>query len=93
MTNLLPSGLTVDLSTELLLRFCREEWAYYDGVPDRDPYRILPDDVTVTVAMNSFVDTADKVRTVHRGWRKPVTGRFETSPSTLTSAPSTSTER
>ena len=70
MATVLPSGLTVDLSTDLLLRFCREEWAYYDGIPDRDPYRILPEDVTVTVAMNSFVDTADKVRTVHRGMAK-----------------------
>jgi hypothetical protein len=42
----LPSGLAVDLSTDLLLRFCREEWIYYDGVPDRDPTRILPEDVT-----------------------------------------------
>jgi hypothetical protein len=66
----LPSGLAVDLSTDLLLRFCREEWIYYDGVPDRDPTRILPEDVTVTVAMNSFVDTAEKVRTVHRGMAK-----------------------
>ena len=67
MVTLLPSGLTVDLSTDLLLRFCREEWAYYDGIPDRDPNRILPDDVLVTVAMNSFVNNAEKVRTVHRG--------------------------
>jgi hypothetical protein len=70
MVTELPSGLVVDLSPDLLLRFCREEWAYYDGVPDRDPARILPEDVTVTVAMNSFVDTAEKVRTVHRGMVK-----------------------
>jgi hypothetical protein len=67
MSTSLPSGLTIDLSPELLLRFCREEWPYYDGVPDRDPNRILPEDVTVTVAMNSFVNTADRVRSVHRG--------------------------
>ena len=70
MATELPSALTVDLSPSLLRYFCREEWVYYDGVPDRDPSRILPEDVTVTVAMNSFVDTADKVRTVHRGMVK-----------------------
>ena len=70
MATELPSGLNVDLSPPLVRYFCREEWVYYDGVPDRDPSRILPEDVTVTVAMNSFVDTAAKVRTVHRGMVK-----------------------
>jgi hypothetical protein len=64
---LLPSGLNIDLSPELLLRFSREEWAYYDGVPDKDPNRILPEDVTVTIAVSSYVNTANKVRAVHRG--------------------------
>ena len=63
----LPSGITVDLSQRLLTEFCAEEWAYDDGVPDRNPTRILPEDVSVTVAMNSFVNTADKIRSVHRG--------------------------
>ena len=63
----LHSRLEVDLSPELLGRFCREEWAYYDGIPDRDPNRVLPEDVLATVSMNSFVNTADKVRNVHRG--------------------------
>jgi len=48
-------------------RFGRDEWPYYDGIPDRDPMRILPDDVQVTVSMNSFVNTATKVREVHQG--------------------------
>ena len=65
----LPSGLTIELG-EPLTRFCAEEWAYYDGIPDRDPNRVLPDDVLVTVAMNSFVNNANQVRVVHRGLAK-----------------------
>jgi Family of unknown function (DUF6308) len=63
----LSSGVKAQLASEVLISFCREEWAHYDGVPDRDPTQILPDDVSVTVAMNSFVSTAEKVRSVHRG--------------------------
>ena len=62
----LVSGITVDLG-ESIDRFFEEEWAYYDGLPDRDPMHILPDDVLATVAMNSFVNDAAKVRSVHRG--------------------------
>lgn len=62
----LESGITVDLG-ESIDRFFEEEWAYYDGLPDRDPLHILPDDVLATVAMNSFVNDAAKVRSVHRG--------------------------
>lgn len=47
--------------------FGRNEWPYYDGIPDRDPYRILPDDVQVTISMNSFISRADIVRAVHLG--------------------------
>lgn len=72
MENLtLPSGLTIELGGPLT-RFCAEEWAYYDGIPDRDPNQVLPDDVLATVAMNSFVNTADKVRSVHRGLAEAV---------------------
>lgn len=72
MENLtLPSGLTVQLG-DPLTRFCAEEWEYYDGIPDRDPNRVLPEDVLVTVAMNSFVNTADKIRRVHRGLAEAV---------------------
>lgn len=62
----LESGITVDLG-ESVDRFFKEEWAYYDGLPDRDPMHILPDDVLATVAMNSRVNDAAKVRSVHRG--------------------------
>jgi hypothetical protein len=63
----LSSGVSAWLDETSLILFGRNEWPYYDGVPDRDPYRILPDDVQVTVSMNSYVATADKVREVHRG--------------------------
>lgn len=68
----LPSGLVVDLSPEPLLRFAEEEWPYYDGVPDRNPAQVLPEDVLVTVAMNAFPysATADKIRRVHQGLAK-----------------------
>ena len=69
----LPSGLGVDLG-DSLDRFFAEEWAYYDAIPDRDPDRVLPDDVLVTVAMNSFVNDANKVRQVHRGLSEKVDG-------------------
>jgi hypothetical protein len=61
-----PSGLTIDLG-EPLHRFFKEEWAYYDGIPDRDPDRLLPEDVLTTVAVNSYVNSAPRVRSVHRG--------------------------
>lgn len=52
-----------------MLRFANEEWPYYDGIPDRDPSRLLPDDVLATVAMNAFPysATATKIRTIHQG--------------------------
>lgn len=61
----LSSGPTVDLG-DPIRRFFSEEWAYYDGIPDTDPDHIVPVDVLATVAVNSFVSTADKVRRVHR---------------------------
>ncbi|MGH2716013.1 MAG: DUF6308 family protein [Thermoleophilaceae bacterium] len=48
-------------------RSCRAEYAYYDAIPSSDPDVIEPLDVLVTVAMNSFVNTAVKVRLVHQG--------------------------
>lgn len=62
----LPSGFQIDLG-ESLDRFCREEWPYYDGIPDRDPSRVLPDDVLATVAMNSYITNAAQVRAIHQG--------------------------
>lgn len=62
----LHSGIEVDLQPESLLRFSKEEWAYYDGIVDREPNRIIPEDILVTVAVNSRVN-ANRVRAVHRG--------------------------
>ncbi len=50
-----------------MLAFCRAEYAYYDAIPSADANRIEPLDVLVTVAMNSFVNDAAKVRSVHQG--------------------------
>lgn len=57
----------MDLQPESLLRFSKEEWAYYDGIVDREPNRIIPEDILATVAVNSRVNNADIVRAVHRG--------------------------
>jgi len=50
-----------------MIAFGKNEWPYYDGIPDRDPNRILPEDVQVTISMNSFISRADVVRSVHLG--------------------------
>ena len=65
----LPSGLSFPLEEAYarLLRFCREEYDYYDRIPDLSPHRVEPVDVLVTLSMNSFINDAAKVRTVHRG--------------------------
>jgi hypothetical protein len=65
----IPCGLTFSLAEaeSRLLRFCREEYIYYDGIADQVPARIEPVDVLATVAVNSFVNNAALVRKVHRG--------------------------
>jgi len=63
----LPSSLTLTEPTRRLLAFCREEYAYYDAIPSADPNAIEPIDVLVTVAMNSFINNAALVRSVHQG--------------------------
>jgi hypothetical protein len=65
----LPSGLIFSLAEaeSRLLRFCREEFAYYDAIADQMPLRIEPIDVLATVAMNSRVNEASLIRAVHRG--------------------------
>jgi hypothetical protein len=60
------SGIRVADPLARLLAFCREEYVYYDGIADAEPDRILPIDVLVTVAMNSFIDKAAQVRRIHR---------------------------
>lgn len=62
-----PSGLVIEDPLGRLLRFCREEYEYYDAVPSGHPNRIEPLDILATVGINSMIDTAAKVRTVHRG--------------------------
>jgi Family of unknown function (DUF6308) len=63
----LPSGCAIERPCERLLAFCEGEYAYYDAIPSADPNRIDPLDVLVTVAMNSFVNSAVKVHRVHQG--------------------------
>jgi Family of unknown function (DUF6308) len=63
----LPSGCVIERPHERVLAFCDGEFAYYDAIPTGDANRIEPLDVLVTVAMNSRVDTAKKVRQVHQG--------------------------
>jgi hypothetical protein len=51
-----------------MLRFCHEEYAYYDGLPTSDPNRVEPMDVLAAVAINGFYNAnAATLRTVHRG--------------------------
>ena len=40
---------------ERLLRFCREEDPYYDGIPSACPNKIEPMDVLATLAMSSYL--------------------------------------
>jgi hypothetical protein len=63
----LPSGCAIERPFERLLAFCDGEYAYYDAIPSADPNHIDPLDVLVTVAMNSFVNSAAKVHRVHQG--------------------------
>jgi hypothetical protein len=63
----LASGCRIEAPADSLMRFCREEYAYYDAIPSGHPDRIEPLDVLATVSINSFVTTAEKVRGVHRG--------------------------
>lgn len=63
----LASGLVVTDPLDRVARFCREEYEYYDALPQADPNHIRPADILATVGLNSRIDTAVKVRTVHRG--------------------------
>jgi hypothetical protein len=63
----LSSGLMVEHALDRLSAFCAEEYAYYDAIPSADPDRINPVDILATVPMNSFVNSADRIRSVHRG--------------------------
>jgi hypothetical protein len=63
----LKSGLSVAAPLGRVLAFCNNEYAYYDAVPMGDIDAVEPIDVLATVGINSRIDTADKVRTVHLG--------------------------
>jgi hypothetical protein len=66
----LPSGCAIERPYDRLLTFCRGEFIYYDAIPSRDPNRIEPLDVLVTVAVNAFSNaTASKIYRVHQGLR------------------------
>jgi len=75
----LPSGRITN-PHERLLSFCQAEYAYYDAIPSVDAHRIQPLDVLVTVAMNSFVNDAAKVRGVHQGMAANVDHLLHTLP-------------
>lgn len=62
----LPSGLAVRSAEGRLLRFCREEYAYYDAIECSSPNHITPVDVLATVSVNSFINNATAVRSIHR---------------------------
>ncbi len=75
-----PSGLVIQEPLGRLLRFCREEYEYYDAVPPGHPNRIEPLDILATVGINSRIDTAAKVRTVHRGMSEATNALLERIP-------------
>lgn len=62
----LPSGAQIPEPAALLKAFFKEEWAYYDGIADSSPDTIEPLDVIVTVSVNSFLNSAARIRAVHR---------------------------
>jgi hypothetical protein len=64
----LPSGPVIHDPTDRMLRFCREEYPYYDALPSGDPDQVEPLDVLAAVAVNGFFNAnAATIRTVHRG--------------------------
>lgn len=63
----LASGARIPEPLTLLTAFFQEEWAYYDGIADISPRNIEPLDVVVTVSVNSFLNSATRIRSVHRG--------------------------
>jgi len=64
----LPSGATIPEPERLVGAFFTEEWAYYDGIDDADPDRIQPVDIVATLSVNSFLTSATRIRSVHRGF-------------------------
>jgi Family of unknown function (DUF6308) len=66
----LASGCSIERPLDRLQWFCEGEHAYYDAIPSANPNRIDPLDVLVTVAVNSFVNSATAVHGVHQGMAK-----------------------
>lgn len=63
----LPSGAVIPQPKRLIDAFFSEEWAYYDGIDDLTPNQIQPVDVVATLSVNSFLNSATRIRSVHRG--------------------------
>lgn len=63
----LPSGAVIPQPKRLIDAFFLEEWAYYDGIDDFTPNTIQPVDVVATLSVNSFLNSATCIRSVHRG--------------------------
>ena len=63
----LPSGAVIPQPRRLVGAFFAEEWAYYDGIDDPIPNQIQPLDIVVTLSVNSFLNSATRIRSVHRG--------------------------
>jgi hypothetical protein len=66
----LPSGLSIAHPLARLRAFLTEEFEFYDALPSEDPNHVSAIDVLATVAVNSFINDAAKVRTVQRGMAK-----------------------
>jgi hypothetical protein len=63
----LPTGCIVERPLDRLHAFCLNEYAFYDAIDDPDPGDITPIDVAITIAVNSFVNTASRLRLVQTG--------------------------
>jgi hypothetical protein len=63
----IQSGLTIPDPLQRLTRFCEAEYEYYDGVDTTDPNHVQPVEARATIAVNSYINNAAKLRTVHRG--------------------------
>jgi hypothetical protein len=66
----LSNQTEVAIAWDRLMRFCQNEYDYYDALPNTDPNRVEPLDVLATVSVNSFIQTAERVNWVHKGMSK-----------------------
>jgi hypothetical protein len=63
----LASGCRIEEPLARLRAFCAEEYAFYDGVASADDNHVDPGDVAITIAVNSFINAATRLRSVQRG--------------------------